>query len=91
MPRCGSPGTGTTAAAAVNDIHTGKHVITDLEVRYAPAHGPQLAVGAQNLFDVYPDRVPGNLNANSGVLGFPYYSPFGFNGRYVYGRIGFNF
>lgn len=85
------PGTGTTAAAAPNDLHTGKHVITDVEVRYAPAHGPQLAIGAQNLFDVYPDRVPGNLNANSGVLGFPYYSPFGFNGRYVYGRIGFNF
>jgi len=86
------PGTGTTAAVGEpGDIHTGKHVITDLELRYQPRTALQLALGAQNLFDVYPDRVPGNLNANSGVLGFPYYSPFGFNGRYLYGRIGFNF
>jgi iron complex outermembrane receptor protein len=86
------PGTGTTAAVGEpGDIHTGKHVVTDLELRYQPRHGLQLAVGADNLFDVYPDRVPGNLNANSGVLGFPYYSPFGFNGRYIYGRVGLNF
>ena len=60
-------------------------------MRYQPHTGPQLAVGVQNLFDVYPDRVPGNLNANSGLLGFPFYSPFGFNGRYIYGRVGVNF
>jgi len=24
------------------------------------------------------------------VLGFPYYSPFGFNGRYLYARLGVN-
>ncbi|WP_458390056.1 TonB-dependent receptor plug domain-containing protein [Sphingomonas sp. F9_3S_D5_B_2] len=79
---------GTTEAA---DIHTGKHAITDVELRYQPRHGLQLALGAQNLFDVYPDRVPGTLNGPSGVLGFPYYSPFGFNGRYLYGRAGINF
>ena len=79
------------STVAANDLHTGRHAITDLEVRYQPHTGPQLAVGVQNLFDVYPDRVPGNLNANSGLLGFPFYSPFGFNGRYLYGRVGVNF
>lgn len=79
---------GTTAAA---DLYTGKHAITDLEGRYQPKHGLQLAIGVQNLFDVYPDRVPGNLNGPSGLVGFPFYSPFGFNGRYIYGRAGFNF
>jgi iron complex outermembrane receptor protein len=79
---------GTTAAA---DLYTGKHAITDLEARYQPRHGLQLAIGVQNLFDVYPDRVPGNLNGPSGLVGFPFYSPFGFNGRYIYGRAGFNF
>lgn len=74
-----------------NDIHTGKHAITDLELRYQPKHGLQLALGVQNLFDVYPDRAPGYENANSGLLGFPYYSPFGYNGRYLYGRAGLNF
>jgi iron complex outermembrane receptor protein len=79
---------GTTPAA---DIPTGKHAITDLEVRYGGKRGLQLALGAQNLFDVYPDRTPGNLNGPSGLVGFPFYSPFGFNGRYLYGRVGFNF
>jgi iron complex outermembrane receptor protein len=79
---------GTTAAA---DLYTGKHAITDLEARYGAKHGLQLALGVQNLFDVYPDRVPGNLNGPSGLVGFPFYSPFGFNGRYIYGRVGFNF
>ena len=78
---------GTTPAA---DIHTGQHAITDLEVRYQPHHGPQVALGVQNLFDVYPDRATDAQNGASGVVGFPFYSPFGFNGRYLYGRIGFN-
>lgn len=76
---------GTTPSA---DIRTGSHAITDLEFRYQPKHGAQLAIGAQNLFDVYPDRVPSALNGASGVLGFPFYSPFGFNGRYLYARAG---
>ena len=77
---------GTTAA---NDYNTGAHTITDLELRYQPAKGAQVAIGASNLFDVYPHKVPAALNS-TGVLGFPYYSPFGFNGRYLYVRAGFN-
>lgn len=76
------------AATPAGDIHTGKHVITDLELRYRAKKGPEIALGVNNLFDVYPDRVDGALNAPSGVLGFPYYSPFGFNGRYLYARVG---
>lgn len=79
---------GTTPAA---DVQTGKHAITDLEFRYTPNRLPQFAVGVQNLFDIYPDREPGNLNAPSGLVGFPFYSPFGFNGRYIYGRVSVNF
>ncbi len=77
---------GTTPAA---DIHTGKHLISDLELRYQPRKGAQIAIGASNLFDVYPDRtIP--ANNSTGVVGFPYYSPFGFNGRYLYARLGVN-
>ncbi|MDO9367592.1 MAG: TonB-dependent receptor [Sphingopyxis sp.] len=78
------PGTDPTG---INDIPTGKHVITDLEIRYQPAKGAQFALGASNLFDVYPDATIERLN-NNGVVGFPYYSPFGFNGRYLYARVG---
>ncbi len=77
---------GTTSAA---DVFTGRHAITDLELRYAAAKGAQIGLGVSNLFDVYPDRtIP--ANNSTGVLGFPYYSPFGFNGRYVYARVGVN-
>jgi iron complex outermembrane receptor protein len=77
---------GTTEAA---DVHTGKRAITDLEVRYQATKGAQFGLGVNNLFNVYPDRtIP--ANNTSGVLGFPYYSPFGFNGRYIYARAGFN-
>ena len=38
------------------------------------------------VFDAYPDFTPARLNAN-GVLGFPFYSPFGFNGRFGYARL----
>lgn len=76
------------ATTAAGDIHTGKHTITDLELRYRAQKGPEIALGVNNLFDVYPDRVAASLNGPSGVLGFPYYSPFGFNGRYLYARLG---
>ena len=58
----------------------------DLEGRYRFTDSVTLALGAENLFDVYPDRTPGTLN-NNGVTAFPCYSPFGFNGRQVYGRL----
>ncbi|PVX28505.1 TonB-dependent receptor plug domain-containing protein [Sphingomonas pokkalii] len=77
---------GTSAAA---DIHTGQHLISDLELGYQPRKGAQIAIGASNLFDIYPDRtIP--ANNSTGVVGFPFYSPFGFNGRYLYARLGVN-
>jgi iron complex outermembrane receptor protein len=72
------------------DVHTGRHAITDLELRYQPHRGPQVALGVQNLFDIYPDRATDAQNGASGVVAFPFYSPFGFNGRFLYGRIGVN-
>jgi iron complex outermembrane recepter protein len=47
------------------------------------------AVGVDNLFDEYPDAVPADFN-NNGLLGFSRYSPFGFNGRFIYGRLNWN-
>jgi iron complex outermembrane receptor protein len=80
------PGTAVNGSA---DIHTGQHAITDFELRYQPKKGAQVALGVNNLFDVYPDRTIA-ANNTTGVVGFPYYSPFGFNGRYLYARVGFN-
>ncbi|MDP1027331.1 TonB-dependent receptor [Sphingomonas sp. KR1UV-12] len=74
---------GTVAA---NDVNTGRHTLVDLEARYRFNDSVALAIGADNLFDVYPMTTPAALN-NNGVTAFPYYSPFGFNGRQIYGRL----
>ncbi|MES1970845.1 MAG: TonB-dependent receptor [Pseudomonadota bacterium] len=78
---------------AEDDIHTGRHTIFDLEARYQVIRNVNLAVGANNLFDTYPDYVKltssrGTTLNSTGLVGFPYYSPFGFNGRYLYARVG---
>lgn len=77
------------ASTPASDINTGRHAITDLELRYQAPKGAQIGIGVSNVFDVYPDRSPASLSSN-GVVAFPFYSPFGFNGRYVYVRAGLN-
>lgn len=78
-------------ATPAADWHTGKKTLIDLEGRYQITRNFQVALGADNLFDIYPDRVPLNANGttqNGGVTAFPFYSPYGFNGRRLYARIG---
>jgi len=66
--------------------------ITDLSTSFTVRSRYSLTVGADNLFDVYPDRNlnPGDPATSNGGLSnfgiFPYnaISPFGFNGRFVY-------
>ena len=41
-----------------DDIHLGAKWITDLELRYRAFGHLELAIGADNVFDVYPDRSP---------------------------------
>ncbi|MBN8528117.1 MAG: TonB-dependent receptor [Caulobacterales bacterium] len=74
------------ATVAANDYSTGAKTVVDLEGRWRATQTVTLSVGVDNVFDEYPDYVPAPLNSN-GVLGFPYYSPFGFNGRYGYARL----
>ena len=80
------------------DIKLTPKWITDIELRVHPIEQITLAIGADNVFDVYPDRLP--IGGAAGAPGFtpnsyflPYssLSPFGFNGRFVYGRAAFNF
>jgi iron complex outermembrane receptor protein len=87
------PGTTATVVSGgqvlTNDLQTGKKAIADLELRYQPKTGTQFALGVSNLFDTYPKRSPAYLNT-TGVTAFPFYSPWGFNGRYLYVRAGVN-
>ena len=68
------------------DYTTGSHTLLDLEARYVLPYAITFAVGAQNLTDEYPTPTPTNVNTN-GPIGFSSYSPFGFNGRYIYARL----
>ncbi|GIK49331.1 MAG: TonB-dependent receptor [Alphaproteobacteria bacterium] len=68
------------------DFRTGEHTLLDLEGRYRFTPNVAIALGVDNVFDEYPDAVPAALNT-SGVVAFPFYSPFGFNGRFTYARL----
>jgi iron complex outermembrane receptor protein len=71
------------------DYHAGAHTLVDLEARYQFPMGLGVAIGANNLFDEYPNATPIIVNSN-GPIGFPSYSPFGFNGRFLYARLSYN-
>lgn len=70
------------------DYGTGTATLVDLEGRYT-WNGVTFAVGANNILDEYPNYTPGSVNSPTGSIGFPGYSPFGFNGRFVYGRLSY--
>jgi iron complex outermembrane receptor protein len=74
---------------AADDQTYGAKWLTDVEASYRLG-GSMLAVGVQNLFDVFPDR-NATVNSFNGIQTFPSQSPFGMNGRTVYGRIGWVF
>ncbi len=73
---------GSTVA---NDLPLKAQTLVDLEFRVSPTDHFTFALGADNLLDTYPTGVPSNLNPN-GVAAWPEYSPFGFQGRYLYAR-----
>lgn len=63
--------------------------ITDLDVTYAINKQLKIGVGAQNLFDKYPDQI-GILNSTYGENGGNF-SPFGNTGGYYYTRLQYAF
>jgi len=67
----------------------GEKIVTDLSVSYAFSDNLSLAVGANNLLDVYPDEVPTASNYGDQFIFSRRTSQFGFNGRYVFGRLTF--
>ncbi len=80
-----SPGT-----VATSDVVLTPKTLIDLEGRVELFSGLKLAIGADNIADEYPDPTPAALNT-TGVAAFSNYSPFGRSGRFVYGRLTYNF
>lgn len=83
--------------AAPGDITLSPKWVLDLELRVNPLENVQLAVGANNLLDEYPDRLPFgtvdgfNFGLNNSFLPYSSQSPFGFSGRFLYGRVSVDF
>ena len=68
--------------------------ITDLDVTVSLTDNINVAFGANNLFDVYPEATRNLVETVTDFSRiFPYsgFSPFGFTGRFVYGRVAYTF
>ena len=87
------------AASGVGDQTFGAKWISDLSASYRLFDRVAVTAGADNVSDVYPDensdrRTPSATasgNANFGIFPYSQISPFGFNGRFVYGRLSYSF
>lgn len=90
-----SPDTAATfksvaATGVANDIELGAKTLVDLEGRVTLPRGIKVVLGAENLFDVYPDANTPVVNT-TGTTSFSNYSPFGRSGRFLYGRLSVDF
>ena len=76
---------GTFCSIEAADQTFGAKWITDAELAYRFGKHT-VAFGVEDLFDVFPD--PNILStSNRNTRTFPRNAPFGFNGRYLYGRL----
>ena len=66
-------------------------VITDVEISYEITEDLVVALGAKNVFNVFPEEY--SEGRTSGFLGaiYPLNSPTGFNGGHYYLRMGWDF
>mgnify|MGYP002777058157 CR=1 FL=1 len=90
----------TPGTAPSLDFVLSPKVLVDLEGRVTLAEQFELAIGAENLTDEYPDPFPVALPANGSVsrtlngtgnTPFSNYSPFGRSGRFIYARLSYSF
>jgi iron complex outermembrane receptor protein len=70
---------------ASGDRSFGTKWVTDLEIGYDLSDRVALAVGANNLFDVYPNR--NGIIASDGSGAYGNFAPFGLSGGFYYARV----
>jgi iron complex outermembrane recepter protein len=87
---------GSTITYLKNEI--GVTPITNLDISYEAIAGLRLSIGANNLFNRYPNKTNGDLLAgyaaayNRSTVGiYPGISPYGFNGGLYYVRANYTF
>ncbi|WP_017908967.1 TonB-dependent receptor plug domain-containing protein [Xanthomonas sp. SHU 199] len=77
------------SATAARDQTYGADWVVDASASFKPSTNWTLTLGADNVFDQYPDKTANLINSTYGMLPYSNYSPYGFNGAYVYGRINY--
>lgn len=76
----------------VTDQTFGGKFLSDLSFSYFINKNVTVNVGANNLFNVYPDKLFNSGNTNSGTFTYSRsVSQFGFNGRYVFAKLNIDF
>ncbi len=82
-----------TSSTAKGDEVIAAKWITDLEVAYRPSAQWKFAVGANNLFDQYPQDTVSNIGYSDFNQIFTYsaFTPYSLDGRFIYGNITYNF
>lgn len=78
---------GTTVA---NDFNMSPKTVVDLDASWQMSDMVKLTVGADNVFDEYPDALRPALNSTNNTP-FSSTSPLGYSGRFVYARVGLDF
>jgi iron complex outermembrane receptor protein len=74
---------------ASGDRTFGAKWVTDLDIGYDLTDHVTLSAGANNLFDVYPNK--NGLIAYDGSGGYGNFAPFGLDGGFYYGRLAVTF
>ena len=82
--------TGASQTSTVDDRTYSPKWVTDLDISAQLSTAVNVAVGANNLFDVYPDPI-GVIQANTGAGLYGSFSPFGLSGGFYYARVGVKF
>ena len=82
-----------SSSSIENDEVLAAKWITDLEVAYTIDEQWKLALGANNLFDQYPQDTVSNIGYSTFNQVFPYsgFSAYNTDGRFVYGNISYRF
>jgi iron complex outermembrane receptor protein len=79
------------SADPLQDEFFSAKILTDLSINYSPKTWLTITAGANNIFDVYPDRLKNYLNTTEGILVYSNEAmPFGYNGGYYFLSMAFN-
>lgn len=73
-------------ASTIFPVYSRK-VITDISTIYRFSPQVNITVGANNVFDIYPDKRPGILNGNGQFIYSRRIAQFGQNGRYIFTKM----